>query len=199
MINTELIEDKIGPGPFERGWPVFIDSGANVKIKNSELRKVVIELRDEKGNEIRREPLRSLLVGGSHDYGLGKFIYNGDFPTREEVGGMLSGSIQPCIQTNANENVVMLEYWNSGTRSIIIHLINYAYDIETEHLSPQENINLKVVLDPELLGKDLSVSYMSPDWAGIEELDYTVSGGRVEFQIPNLEFYGVVSIGEAQI
>ena len=48
LQNTELIPDKIGPGPFERGWPVFIESGAKVKIKDSELRKVVIELHDEK-------------------------------------------------------------------------------------------------------------------------------------------------------
>ncbi|MHC4603922.1 MAG: hypothetical protein ACYS6W_11400, partial [Planctomycetota bacterium] len=25
LINTELVKDTIGPGPFERGWPVFID------------------------------------------------------------------------------------------------------------------------------------------------------------------------------
>lgn len=48
LQNTELIPDKIGPGPFERGWPVFIESGAKVKIKDSELRKVVVTLRDEK-------------------------------------------------------------------------------------------------------------------------------------------------------
>ena len=48
LINTELVKDTIGPGPFERGWPVFIDSGANVKIKDSELRKVVITLNNEK-------------------------------------------------------------------------------------------------------------------------------------------------------
>ncbi len=48
LINTELVKDTIGPGPFERGWPVFIESGAKVKIKNSELRKVVVELYDEK-------------------------------------------------------------------------------------------------------------------------------------------------------
>ena len=48
LINTELVKDTIGPGPFERGWPVFIDSSASVIIKDSELRKVVIELHDEK-------------------------------------------------------------------------------------------------------------------------------------------------------
>ena len=140
--------------------------------------------------------LESLLVEGTHDYGLGQFIYNRDLLTREEAGGILSGLIQPCIQTNANENVVMIEYWNNETHSIIIHLINYNYDIEAQHLTSQQNIDLEVALTSELLGKELIVSYESPDWTGTEELDYTVSDERIQFQIPKLEFYGVVSIRE---
>jgi len=151
--------------------------------------------RDEEGNEVERALLSSLLVEDSHDYGLGRFIYNRNLP-KEEVGGILSGLIQPCIQTNANENVVMIEYWNNETHSIIIHLINYNYDIETQHLTSQQNIDLEVALNSELLGKELIVSYESPDWTGTEELDYTVSDERIQFQIPNLEFYGVVSIRE---
>jgi len=169
----------------------YVESGGNIVAFHC------IGLYDEKNKEVKRELLESLLVEGSHDFGLGKFIYSRDLPTREEVSGALSGLIQPCIQTNANENVVMLEYWNNETHSIVIHLINYAYDIETEHMRPQENINLKVALDPKLLGKDLSVSYASPDRAGIEELSYTLSDGSVEFRIPNLEFYGVVFVEEA--
>ncbi|MEW5896793.1 MAG: hypothetical protein AB1668_03825 [Nanoarchaeota archaeon] len=48
LENTELVADRIGPGPFERGFPVFIDSSAKVKIKNSEVRKIVITVNNEK-------------------------------------------------------------------------------------------------------------------------------------------------------
>ncbi len=48
LENTELVTDDLGPGPFERGWVIFTDSGARVRIKESELRKVIIELHDEK-------------------------------------------------------------------------------------------------------------------------------------------------------
>lgn len=73
-------------------------------------------------------------------------------------------------------------------------MINYDYDIDTEHLSSQKNINLEVMLEPELLGKALSISYASPDWTGVKKLNYTVSNGSIKFQIPDLDFYGVVSI-----
>jgi len=58
----------------------------------------------------------------------------------------------------------------------------------------QENINLEVLLHPELVGKDLTVHYISPDFAGIQELDYAVIDHGIRFQIPRLDFYGVVSI-----
>lgn len=177
------------------------DSQANLLISYAESGGNIVAFgeigsHDEEGNEVERALLSSLLIEGSNDFGLGKFVYSGDLPTREDFGGILSGLIPPCIQTNANENVVMIEYWNNETCSIIIHLINYNYDIETQHLASQQNIDLEVALNSELLGKELIVSYESPDWTGTEELDYTVSDGRIQFQIPNLEFYGVVSIGE---
>ena len=126
------------------------------------------------------------------------FEYSGNIPSAKKISSILNDLIQPNIQTNANENVVMLEYWNNETRSIIIHLINYNYNIKTKHLNIQKNINLEVMLNPELLGKNLIISYKSPDGAEIKELDYLISNGNIKFQIPNLEFYGVISIEEAE-
>jgi len=125
------------------------------------------------------------------------FEYSGNIPSAEKISSILKDLIQPNIQTNANENIVMLEYWNNKTHSIVIHLINYNYNIKTKHLSIQKNIDLEVMLNPELLGKNLIISYKFPGGTGNKELDYLVSDKNVKFQIPSLEFYGVVSIKEA--
>ncbi len=147
---------------------------------------------DKKGES--ENQLSSLLVDGSHDFGLGKVVYNSNMPSEEQLGGTLSDLIQPDIQTNANENVAMVEYWNSETHSIVIHLINYNYDIETKSLSSQKGIEMEVALNQELAGKDLTVSYDSPDSTDIGQLEHTLSDGKVAFSIPNLDYYGVVSI-----
>ena len=53
---------------------------------------------------------------------------------------------------------------------------------------------MEVLLYDELLGKDLAIYYVSPDWTGVEELDYEVNEGKVSFTVPKLDFYGVVCI-----
>ena len=51
LENSCILKDdftgKLKNGPFERGWLFFLDSDAHVRISDSELRKVFIDLRNE--------------------------------------------------------------------------------------------------------------------------------------------------------
>lgn len=47
LINTTLIEDTLGVGPFERGWVIIVHPDSTAKIVDSELRKVIIVANDE--------------------------------------------------------------------------------------------------------------------------------------------------------
>lgn len=40
LINSEIVPDTIGEGPYERGWVIFADETAHVNISNSTLRKM---------------------------------------------------------------------------------------------------------------------------------------------------------------
>jgi hypothetical protein len=40
LINSEIVPDTIGEGPFERGWVIFADETAHVNLSNSTLRKM---------------------------------------------------------------------------------------------------------------------------------------------------------------
>lgn len=55
LKKTRILKDEVGPGPYERGWLFFINSGAHVRIYDSELRKVFIDLVDE---DVKFENLR---------------------------------------------------------------------------------------------------------------------------------------------
>ena len=162
---------------------------------------------DEKGHKVDREQLLNLLVRGVHSYGRGQFVYmegqpgsdylyNRHASTRDEFTEVLKGLRQPNVVTDANENVALLKYWSDETRSIVLHLINYDYDLNTQSMNPQTNINFEVTLSDQLRGKDLEVYYVSPDWSGVQELAYVLSEGGIKFRVPRLDFYGVVSIRE---
>jgi len=45
--RTMVLEDNLDAGPFERGWLLFADEGAHIRLTNSELRKIFIEVNRE--------------------------------------------------------------------------------------------------------------------------------------------------------
>ena len=50
LERTHILEDNLGPGPYERGWIFFIDPQAHARIADSELRKVFIDVLNEEIN-----------------------------------------------------------------------------------------------------------------------------------------------------
>jgi hypothetical protein len=156
-----------------------------------------------------RPELQSLLKEGTHSYGQGKFVYMSNevghhyfslnprsASLRQQFAEALRRTIYPNILTSASENVTLLEYWNSSTKSIVLHLINYSYYFDKEQINSQKNIELEVLLYQPLSGKELIISYRSPEPKGIERLQHEANGVKVKFTIPKLDFYGVVTIGQ---
>ena len=89
----------------------------------------------------------------------------------------------------------MIGYLNTEG-SDIIHLINYDYDVNAQHINLQNNFEMQVLLNRKLLGKELGVYYSSPDWEGVKELNYTIRNSIISFQVPRLDTYGVICIKE---
>ena len=180
----------------------YVGSGGNI-IAFGE-----IGTHSEKGNyPIKRPELESLLTEGSHNYGLGKFVYMSDqigsnylntrdASVRQQFVQPLRSLIYPNIQTTASENAAILEYWNSKSKSIVLHLINYDYDLDRQQINSKKNFQIEVLLYEALAGKNLTITYSSPDWHGLDRLKYEVTGSKVKFTIPKLDFYGVVTVGK---
>lgn len=160
-------------------------------------------LRNEFGQPGDRPVLRDLLVEGTHRYGLGLFIYAPldigvlkDIKLKQKFFESMQGLIPENLQTDAADTVSILEYWSTSSGTSVIHLINNDYDIREKHINQQHNISMDVPLNSLLLGKDLAVTYASPDWDGLKELEFSISNNRISFIIPDLDTYGIITIGE---
>lgn len=161
---------------------------------------------DEFENIKVRTELNDLLIEGSHQYGLGQFVYeledvgskyliNRNADIRLEIVNTFNTLSKEGIQTNASHNVSILEYWNIEQESDIIHLINYDYNTDDGHINQQSNISMEVVLNSKLLGKKLGVYYSSPDYSTTKVLEYSINNNTISFTIPSLDTYGIIYIG----
>ena len=179
----------------------YLDSGGRVISFGD------IGTHNEKNERVDRENLQDLLAEGTQKHSEGWFTYMDGNPgsdyynersdqARGEFAKTLKTLIHPNIFTNADENVAVQKYWNSDAGANVIHLINYNYDLDTQHLHTQKDIDLEVILNEQLQGKELEVYYTSPDQTEIQKLDHKVRAGWVEFQVPELEYYSVIFIGE---
>ena len=110
----------------------------------------------------------------------------------------ISKFVEPNVITDADNNIAVIKHWNFEKQAYIIHLINYDYDLDEQHIESKKDIGLEVLLNENLTNKDFEILYQSPDWSKIQELNYTKREDRVVFQIPNLDYYGVIYIGEVE-
>lgn len=164
-------------------------------------------INDESGIAKDRPQLKALLTEGSHRYGLGQLVYMKDdagtayvndknSSILKKVTGIMDDLIDENINTNASQKVTLLDYRITSIDSEIIHLINYDYNDKAGHINQQKNITMNVTLNSKLLGKDLGVYYVSPDWSGTKELKYSIVNNKISFVLPYLDTYGVIYIGE---
>jgi hypothetical protein len=165
----------------------------------------VIGDHDELRRPVNRERLAPLLVEGSQWYGLGRFVYTKedlgakylglqDAAVRRQLAALVEECAPPRVRTDASENVGALEYWSRSQRAMVVHLVNYNYDPEAMRLSSQTGIKFDVGLMEPLLGREVEVFYGCPGCGEPRRLPFTATDGRVAFQVPLLEWYGVISI-----
>jgi len=108
LINTELVPDELGEGPFERGWVIVTHSDSRVSIRDSQLRKLLLNLNNENAefeNMVMDRPtdfsyrnisLRNVTVKGQW----------GVFPRNSNVTIRNSGTLFIFIWDNSNLTLV---------------------------------------------------------------------------------------------
>ncbi len=75
---------------------------------------------------------------------------------------------------------------------MILHLINYNYDLEQDRVLPQDGLDMAILI-PD--GREISnVSLRSPDFEGVLALEFDYQDSLLRFQVPSLLFWDVLVI-----
>lgn len=115
LEQTNILKDELEPGPYERGWLFFPDPSSHVRIANSELRKVFIELKRENAafDNLKIGKPSSLQY---RDIQLNNIIMRGQWPFVITDSNLTINNsdylfLQPSGQTNLNlVNSHMVEF-----------------------------------------------------------------------------------------
>ncbi len=106
----------------------------------------------------------------------------------------------PEIVSTFGNNVTFYQYWDSGTSSMILHLLNYDYNNQSDTFTIHCNESLLITLAPDLVGKNLRVMYYTPDtYFNGTELNYTIEQETsINITIPELSVWGILKIEVAK-
>jgi len=182
-IGATLQEAHIPFDVVYRGDGIFVQKPLTLEeLKRYE---VVIVPRDYDLDQELQDLLSSYSSSG------GKVVRCDDLSTDELLIPTLKGlGVNLGLETNATGDLGVVVYRKGD--SLLLHLLNYAYDRGTLDFRDLTNIQLTVTVPEgvQLEGKTLRL--VSPD-TGEATLKFVLSGGRVTFTVPSVHSYSVAS------
>ena len=113
LINTELVPDELGEGPFERGWVIFANSGANVSVNDSQLRKLILHLSDENAE------FENLLIDRSTD-----FVYRNISLRNVTVKGQWGVFLRNSNATIRDSGALFIFLWENSNLTLVNATLN---------------------------------------------------------------------------
>lgn len=108
----------------------------------------------------------------------------------------LENIVPSGITTDFGNNITVFQFWDEASKSMIFHFVNFDYNSSSELINPQSNKFFTFGLRQELSGKELEITYYSPDtyYNGTELVYTVVENGRINVTVPYLHIWGFLRI-----
>jgi hypothetical protein len=113
---------------------------------------------------------------------------------RSEISALVEQTLDTRVVADTlSENIGVQVYQQMDPApKIILHLLNYNYELETDTVIEQEEI--QVALEAPDSWEVSRVSLISPDFDGEQDLDFVFEDGYLRFTVPGLYIWDVVVI-----
>ncbi len=99
----------------------------------------------------------------------------------------------PLSIDQANRKIVGYPFVQPEEKRTVLHLVNYDCGPLFDIVWPKSNIPIHIKLS---IPSVHSVSVLSPDFSGVQDIPFTVNGEYLDFTVPTLRIYDVVVIKE---
>jgi len=106
---------------------------------------------------------------------------------------MLSGEgVEPEVRIVTDTKALSAFEYESDDR-LVIHLVNYNHDLETDSTNIIENPELEIALG-EFPADGLTVTYFTPETPEGQELEFNVQDSTLSVTVPEVYIWGVLLI-----
>jgi len=107
-----------------------------------------------------------------------------------------SCQINSLLGTNAPDSVGTTMFTQMGDKRILVNLVNYNVDIETDIVKTVANVSIRIMLPNGFSMSDKHILLVSPDSDKEVALNCTLDDKYVETTIPELRIYAVLVIAD---
>ena len=136
------------------------------------------------------------LINISHDDIGTDYFKNRTGVTRNLITREIKNICSPEISSNAPENVNFLIYTDSSSDKIIVHIINYNYDINNDYINPVNSFSLRFKLPENFNISAKEAVLISPDFSEAISLSYNTDNNHIYVDIPPLDVYNILVISD---
>lgn len=119
-----------------------------------------------------------------------------DAATRTRIVDAVAGVVTPDVAVGQPE-VVALTYQHSSAPALVVHLVNYNYDIDSDSVTTFNNLAVTFRPPAGFSLDGMHARLLSPDFAEADDVPYDIRDGIVFFDVPRLAYYGVLVVEPA--
>lgn len=158
----------------------------------------------ERSENERVMQLLNYLRAGGASVGSGKIVRENQVWGREYLENLDPGLRLQLQQILSQENVepevkipdnvrALSPFMYTGENRLVIHFVNYDYDLESDATNPVQPFELEVALG-ELPQEGLIVTFYSPEAPQGQELEVTVLNGTLHLTLPRIDIWGTLFV-----
>jgi len=93
-------------------------------------------------------------------------------------------------------DIVVTQYFSTYFSGYLYHLVNYAFDQESEQITEKNDVLIRLLNDTPYDPDDIALYYSTPESGETVVIDFVENDGYLEAYIPNIVAWGTIMLGQ---